>query len=79
MDGFWMQVEWIQQKVGLQEEDGGGGIDLLPQGEEPAGCQGGPPTRGDVAGAGQEPEKEGALPHIWTGAVSSSPISLPHP
>ncbi|VFV16945.1 rho gtpase-activating protein 40 [Lynx pardinus] len=31
MDGFWMQVEWIQQKVGLQEEDGSRGIDLLPQ------------------------------------------------
>lgn len=40
MDGFWMEVGWIQQKDGLQEEDGNGGEDRLPQGEEPAGCQG---------------------------------------
>lgn len=35
MDGFWMEVEQIQQRNEPKEEDGSGGEGRLPEGEEP--------------------------------------------
>lgn len=40
MDGFWMEVERIQQRDELREEDGSGGEGRPPEGEEPGGAAG---------------------------------------
>lgn len=35
MDGFWTEVEWIQQRDELKEENSRGSEGRLPEGEEP--------------------------------------------
>lgn len=81
MDGFLMEVEWIQQRGELKEEGAVGGESQLPEGEEPwlgpVGCWG--KGKKNMTGARREPEQEGAFPHIRTDAVSSSLVSLPSP
>lgn len=83
MDGFWMEVERIQQRDELREEDSGGNEGQLPEGEGsrrgPVGVVGGLDSRQrNVRGSRYEPEHDSIFSVAWTGAVSSSLLSLLH-
>lgn len=81
MDGFWMEVERIQQRDELREEDGSGGEGRPPEGEEPGGAAG---RKGGARCRGHRGEvqarirtRKGCL--SGTVAASSSLVSLLHP